>query len=381
MAKEYVTLEEACEILGKSADDVKGMVADGRLTEVRDAGRVFFKKTEVDLLAKEGSSIVDLALTDVGEAEETESFASALSSLSDSSSGMSLLEEQTPPPSPEAPAEPVEPKPASELAELTLEDIPEDLPAAPPDEVVAGGAGSDLDLMPLAEATAEAPPAAVPDLGLSGSSILGLEPESPPGPKAPPKEEARPGKVGISVFDDDELPVVADPMGETQISAGVPELDTVGSGSGLLDLTRESDDTSLGAELLDVISPSGATVTETKGEAVEAAETLEDSGGTEQVAIMEPAQAPFEKVLAPVAARSRAADAAVRGAVPLNVCLIIGLLGSALAALATASAIQGVWPGFLSLIARDIVHYAVFGGLALAVIVTGVLSILADRSA
>src|SRR5262249_18328283 len=32
----------------------------------------------------------------------------------------------------------------------------------------------------------------------------------------------------------------------------------VGSGSGLLDLTRESDDTSLGAELLDEIGPKGS---------------------------------------------------------------------------------------------------------------------------
>jgi hypothetical protein len=34
-------------------------------------------------------------------------------------------------------------------------------------------------------------------------------------------------------------------------------LEGVGSGSGLLDLTRESDDTSLGAELLDEIAPGG----------------------------------------------------------------------------------------------------------------------------
>jgi hypothetical protein len=34
-------------------------------------------------------------------------------------------------------------------------------------------------------------------------------------------------------------------------------LEGIGSGSGLLDLTRESDETSLGAELLDEISPAG----------------------------------------------------------------------------------------------------------------------------
>jgi hypothetical protein len=47
-------------------------------------------------------------------------------------------------------------------------------------------------------------------------------------------------------------------MAQTAISQGVSDqlnLDGVGSGSGLLDLTRESDDTSLGAELLDEIAP------------------------------------------------------------------------------------------------------------------------------
>jgi hypothetical protein len=59
-------------------------------------------------------------------------------------------------------------------------------------------------------------------------------------------------KSGISIFDTDELES-ADPMAQTQVSAtGAQELTTesVGSGSGLLDLTREGDDTSLGADLL-----------------------------------------------------------------------------------------------------------------------------------
>jgi hypothetical protein len=50
-------------------------------------------------------------------------------------------------------------------------------------------------------------------------------------------------------------------MAQTAISGGSfadqVSLEGVGSGSGLLDLTRESDDTSLGAELLDEIAPGG----------------------------------------------------------------------------------------------------------------------------
>jgi hypothetical protein len=62
---------------------------------------------------------------------------------------------------------------------------------------------------------------------------------------------------GISIFDDEDLEIeAADPMAKTQIAPSLEDqfsVEGVGSGSGLLDLTRESDDTSLGAEVLDNI--------------------------------------------------------------------------------------------------------------------------------
>lgn len=62
------------------------------------------------------------------------------------------------------------------------------------------------------------------------------------------------GGTGISVFDADELEE-ADPSAVTQVTdepLDAVSLESFGSGSGLMDLTRESDDTSLGAEgLLD----------------------------------------------------------------------------------------------------------------------------------
>lgn len=75
-------------------------------------------------------------------------------------------------------------------------------------------------------------------IGLGGSG--GLE-----GPK---------DSTGISIFDADDTET-ADPSAQTQVSEGGLdagfELDSASSGSGLLDLTREADDTSLGADLLD----------------------------------------------------------------------------------------------------------------------------------
>ncbi|MFI4861326.1 MAG: helix-turn-helix domain-containing protein [Phycisphaerales bacterium JB063] len=75
-----------------------------------------------------------------------------------------------------------------------------------------------------------------------------------------PMEDSREA-TGVSVFDANEVEL-ADPMAQTQMTQPVIDdedlaLESVGSGSGLLDLTRESDDTSLGAELLDEIYPGG----------------------------------------------------------------------------------------------------------------------------
>ena len=71
---------------------------------------------------------------------------------------------------------------------------------------------------------------------------------------APPQQVFKPGEVKS-----------ADTGSQTKIETAIDDqlsLEGVGSGSGLLDLTRESDDTSLGAELLDEIYPGG----DSKGE-------------------------------------------------------------------------------------------------------------------
>lgn len=84
------------------------------------------------------------------------------------------------------------------------------------------------------------------DTGASGSGVA-LKDDSALG-----LEESREG-TGVSVFDTDHG---GEDTGKTVSEEGLEEelgLDAVGSGSGLLDLTRESDDTSLGAELLEEV--------------------------------------------------------------------------------------------------------------------------------
>lgn len=85
------------------------------------------------------------------------------------------------------------------------------------------------------------------------------------------KEDPR-SATGVSVFDADEVEP-ADPRAQTQVTSPITAdqeqlaLESVGSGSGLLDLTRESDDTSLGAELLDEIYPGGGEASDAKQDA------------------------------------------------------------------------------------------------------------------
>jgi hypothetical protein len=279
-------------------------------------------------------------------------------------------------------------------APLGLDEFPEHLPAAP----AAGGPelSSEIDLLddtgisdsiPSPKPTkAPEPVMEVPDLGLSGSSIIsletGLDEVSAPAPKpAARKNEAKSGKVGISVFDDDELDIASDPMGETRIASGVEDLEPVGSGSGLLDLTQEKDDTSLGAELLDVISPTEAGETETEAETViEAGETVSETGGTmlETDVNEEPAGVTIGKPGSPKAPKA-VSTSTTPGSVPLNACLVLGIVGLAVVGLATAAQIQGVWPSFLSMFAKSIMHYSVFGGLLLVALASGVFGILAGR--
>jgi len=105
---------------------------------------------------------------------------------------------------------------------------------------------------------------ALDDTGLGGSTAGGTDvidlADDTSDKTAVPMEDSREA-TGISVFDAGEVDV-ADPMAQTQVTTPSYEdedlvLESVGSGSGLLDLTRESDDTSLGAELLDEIYPGG----------------------------------------------------------------------------------------------------------------------------
>jgi hypothetical protein len=219
MAKMFYTLEETKGALGLNEEEIKQLSREGRLREFRDGPRLMFKADQVDNLKSE--------LAGGGGGDQ-------VNIMSDSGAPLGLADSRTSPLSGSG---------------ISLADT--DFGKSP-------GAGM------VKEDTALAA-----DLGLSGSMSGGSMSGSMGGVPSPGRAaDSRAGtkagsRVGVNVFGDMDDTPRADPMAQTSIGSGIQDqinLEGVGSGSGLLDLTRESDDTSLGAELLDEISPSGGTV-------------------------------------------------------------------------------------------------------------------------
>ena len=254
--KMYYNLEEATARLGCTEDQLRGMVRSGKLREFRDAGKVHYRVDDVDRVASvsgdnvqlEGSGELTLSMDDSKDmpAAKSDSGAGKKAKSSDSSgpidlggsdSGMLSLS-------------------GSGSGELQLEDSDTETPPAKP-----------------GKAAAKAKEASGTGDGLSLEEV---DKEAVDGMK---KDDTVITNIGISVFDDEDLEIAVDPMAKTVVAApGGDEhiaLDGSGAGSGLLDLTRESDDTSLGAELLEGIDMGDT------AETVVPAETVVEGGAAD----------------------------------------------------------------------------------------------------
>jgi len=217
MAKMFYTLEEAAEKLGKSEDEVREMAKSGRVQEFRDRDKLMFKVEQIDLLAGDDTSDEDSGGGDemipLSQDDEEEGGVS----LEESSGGLDLSDLDS-----DEGEKKQEEEPGASGTEFPLEESGTGAGFALEESSSGSGSGS----------------------GSGGGSAAGSDPGH---------------RTGVSVFDADELEE-ADPAAVTQVQEQSLDdadfqLDSVGSGSGLLDLTRESDDTSLGAEFLDEIYP------------------------------------------------------------------------------------------------------------------------------
>ena len=252
MAKMFYTLEETKTALGKNEEEIKQFAREGRLREFRDGPRLMFKADQVEAIKNElGLGGGDSGGSDIG--------------ITDTGAPIGLVD--------------------SRGAALRAFRFP--IPIRARSGSVSGiamagsGTGSGTG-MPLKDDTALAA-----DVGLSGS--MGGVP-SPGRPGSSGLTGTAAGRSGISIFSEEGE--TADPSAQTNIASTVPDqisLEAVGSGSGLLDLTRESDDTSLGAELLDEIAPGTGSKAGSRGPVGSAAASSAAGTRVGGTAVAEPA--------------------------------------------------------------------------------------------
>lgn len=200
------------------------------------------------------------------------------------------------------------------------------------------------------------------------------------------KEDSVVPSVGVNVFDDDELDEQVDPLAQTAVTdlAGLG-LDGTGGGSGILDLTREPDDTSLGRELLDEIytddDESAASSVVSVGEGTRAAmdaagEEVTELSGEEIGTEVAPAAAPER------AASVEVAQVAVYGPDPvssgLTAMMFVAVIVMWFGGLAAASLVRGVYPGLLRPVYANLWMFAA-GAVGLAGVVGAAAFFLARK--
>jgi len=169
------------------------------------------------------------------------------------------------------------------------------------------------------------------------------------------------------VFKPGEVKTPADTGAQTQIQSAIDDqlsLEGVGSGSGLLDLTRESDDTSLGAELLDEIYPGGGGAGgDTKGESGigSASGIFETSAGSHAGDTSGPSG--LENLSAPASAPVVIAE--VEGSDPSSAAFGGLALASVLISLVTGlialSFFQGFTPEWVHMLTQSTTNVLIFG--------------------
>jgi hypothetical protein len=203
MAKMFYTAEETQSALGKNAEEIKQLTREGKLREFRDGARVMFKADQVENLKSE-LGIAGDAL-DIGPSDSGGPLGLADSASGTSSGSVISLADSGP--------------------KMSSDDTATDIGLS-----ASQGTGTGI---PLA--------------GSMGGSMGGTKAGTKAG-------------TGINVLGLDEGG--ADPSAQTAVSSsfggeGV-NLEAMGSGSGLLDLSNERDDTSLGAPVLGNIDSGGS---------------------------------------------------------------------------------------------------------------------------
>ncbi len=328
MAKMFYSASEAAEKLGRSEDELKSLVREGKLREFRDAGSVNYKVDDVDALVPEPALDGSAASSAMGSALGG-------SSLSSSASGDILLE-------------PVD--------DSSIEFAP-------------GGS----DIIALDES----------DLGgTTSGSVTGTGTSA----SQQSKGDTVVPSVGVNVFDDDDLDEQVDPLAQTAVTdvAGLG-MEGIGSGSGILDLTNESDDTSLGKDLIDEIytpdEPSKQDSSIGMGEDTRAG--IDDTLPEEE-ALDDEEEAALSSTGAAVKGRPQTIvrEVVVYGPDPvssaLTALLVVALVVMLVGGLGAASLVRGITPSLLETIYAKLWMFSA-GSLVVAIIAGAVTFFVAKK--
>lgn len=210
MAKMFYTLEEVAEKLGKSEDEVKEMAKSGQIQEFRDRDKLMFKVEQIDLIAGGDDDELDDDLTlDLSD------------SGGGSDSGLDLADTD-----------------AKGGSGIALSDTDS-----------SGGSGIDLTdtsqgKVGEKESDDESQKQKSDSREGTGISVFDTDHGEEGGEQRPGPASSSSGSADF----DAEQTQVGDDLGDDDLG-----LENVASGSGLLDLTKESEDTALGAELLEEV--------------------------------------------------------------------------------------------------------------------------------
>jgi hypothetical protein len=364
MAKMYYNIEETLQKLGCNEDQLKGLVRAGKLREFRDAGKLNYKVEDVDALVAAqsslggsgsgtslgGSASGELSLEDSGE----------ISLLPDETPVAGLSLSETPRPGRSGTDAPIELSGSS--GELKLEESGEiPLSGGGSGELKLEGSGAELKL------EGSSADLKLEDSRAGRSDAISLDEVDKDRVEGMKKDDTVITNIGISVFDDEDLEIAADPMAKTMLTSGGEDhlgLDGSSGGSGLLDLTRESDDTSLGAELLEGIDMGDTAETIAPTQTAEAVQPSTPSGVDD---LPEPS---LEPVL-PMGPRSMAVSYVEAASPAFTGLLVAAAIALTLLGASTVAMSMGTWPGYLATLA-DNFWLSLGGTLGLGALAAGI---------
>lgn len=250
----------------------------------------------------------------------------------------------------------------------------------------SASASGDIVLEPVEDSGIELAPAPSDVVSLEESAAGATSSGTVSGSTAAEKasEDTAVPSVGINVFDDDDLDEQVDPLAQTAVTdiAGLG-MDAAGSGSGILDLTRESDDTSLGRELLEEIytddddraGESGIEVGADTQAGLEDAAEPDTVDETEAVAVDQPPVAAAPKAV-PDELATGGVDAVTSG---LTALLAVAVVVMWFAGLGAAALVRGITPSLLESVYSNLWMFAA-GAVVVAGIAGGVTYLLVKRS-